>query len=417
MPADYTFQFLPETASGLRPADLVGRSLRPMLLELLAEERFLQMSGFWLRRNSDGVIDQLDLAFPWRPVAGSLSGLIALADHLGVGATYGWRDLPVRHVAFRIEPGPPVVTLYVSGPAGGPQPSDEAELQERAARGALRMGRWARELVLERVPAPVPRSGGAPGLLDEFYGGDLATWRHVLGSRLHYQHGLFDVAPASDLDVDAAVPGMDAALDRAVSELYPFIPARGRLYDIGCGWGSALEMWIRDLRCPSLGVTISRAQFRYAASRGLPVRWGDAEQTLPPGFFDCAVLLESFEHIAAKDWLLRVLRVFAGRLVMRVNCQDRSPPSAAFGGTMQMISSADLRALLEATGWRITHWGDRRAEAMPPVAVWNSLAGRSDLVADAHLSALRAWSRRVLNVPADWAAANPLIEVVAEPGR
>jgi hypothetical protein len=100
---------------------------------------------------------------------------------------------------------------------------------------------------------------------------------------------------------------------------------------------------------------------------------------------------------------------------MRVNCQDRSPPSAAFAGTMHMISSADLRVLLESTGWRITHWCDRRPEALPSVSFWHRRAARADLVRDEHLDALRTWSRRVLTAPAEWAAANPLIELVAEP--
>jgi Methionine biosynthesis protein MetW len=402
----YSFHFLPETASGLRPADLVARELRPMLALLLAEEQLRQCSGFWLRQDSAGVTDQLDLAFPWHPLAGSLAGLVSLAGRLGAGQAAGWRDLPVRHVALPVPPGPPVVTLYVSGPAAGPLPADETGLQDQARRGAARIGQWTRRCVLDRVPAQAPRP--ADPVLDRFYGGDLATWRHVLGPRLHYHHGLFE---------EALAPDMDAAVDRAVTELYPFVPAKGRLYDIGCGWGAALEMLIRDLRCPALGLTISRSQFRYAASRGLPVRWGDAERTLPPGFFDCAVLLESFEHIRAKRRLLQVLRIFAGRLVMRVNCQDRSPPSAAFAGTMHMISSADLRALLESTGWRITHWRDRRPEALPSVSFWSSRAARGDLVRDAHLDALRAWSRRVLTAPAEWAAANPLIEMVAEPAN
>jgi hypothetical protein len=402
----YTFHFLPETASGLRPADLVARELRPMLRLLLAEAPLRQCSGFWLREDGDGAIDQLDLALPWHPVAGSLVGLTALASYLGIATTTEWQDLPVRHVALRVGSGRPVVTLYVSGTAAGPVPPDESELQERARRGAAEHGERIRLHVLDRLPAQPP--GPADLRLDSFYGGDLATWRHVLGPRMHYHHGLFDQALA---------PEMDAALDRAVTELYPFMPAEGRVYDIGCGWGGPLAMWIRDLRCPSLGLTISRAQFRYGASLGLPVRWGDAERTLPPGSFDCAVLLESFEHIAAKRRLLMVLRMFAARLVMRVNCQDRSPPSARFAGTMHMISSADLRALLESTGWRITHWRDRRAEAMPSVACWNIRAGGADLVRDAHLDALRTWSARVLTAPAEWAAANPLIELVAEPGN
>ncbi|HLK02756.1 MAG TPA: methyltransferase domain-containing protein [Streptosporangiaceae bacterium] len=398
----YSFHFLPQTASGRRPARLVAPELRSMLRLLLADERLRQFSGFWLRQTA-GVTDELDLALPWHPAAGSLPGLTALADHLDIRTKAGWRDLPIRHVALRVASSTPAVTLYVRGPAGGPLPGSEDELRERATRGAAELGERVRLHVLDRLPAP-PR-GPATRRVGRFYGGDLATWRHVLGPRLHYHHGLFD---------DSLAPDMDAALDRAVTELYPFIPPAGRVYDIGCGWGGPLAMWIRDLRCPSLGLTVSRAQFRYAASVGLPVRWGDAERTLPPGRFDCAVLLESFEHIAAKRRLLQVLRMFAGRLVMRVNCQDRSPPSAAFGGTMHMISSVSLRELLESSGWRITHWRDRRAEALPSVSCWHSRAARPGLAGDPHLDALRAWSARVLRAPAEWAAANPLIEVVAE---
>lgn len=399
----YTFHFLPETASGLRPTRLVAPELRPMLRLLLADKRLRQCSGFWLRQTA-GVTDELDLAFPWHPRAGTLPGLTALARHLYIRTRDGWQYLPVRHVALRLTSSSPVVTMYVRGPAAGPLPASEDELRERATRGAAELGERVRLHVLDRVPAPPRRTGTRR--LSRFYGGDLTTWQQVLGPRLHYHHGLFD---------DAKAPDMDAALDRAVTELYPLIPAGGRVYDIGCGWGGPLAMWIRDLGCASLGLTISRAQFRYAAANGLPVRLGDAEQTLPPGQFDCAVLLESFEHIVAKLRLLQVLRMFAGRLVMRVNCQDRSPPSARFAGTMHLISAADLRELLESSGWRITHWRDRRAEAMPSVACWNRRASAPGLAPGPHLDALRAWSARVLRAPAEWAAANPLIELAAVP--
>jgi hypothetical protein len=99
-------------------------------------------------------------------------------------------------------------------------------------------------------------------------------------------------------------------------------------------------MWVRDLGCQALGLTISRDQFRHVAGTGLPVRLGDAELTTPPGYFDCAVLLESLEHIRDKVRLLTVLRLFCGRLVMRVNCQVTAPPGSVFAGTMHMISSA-----------------------------------------------------------------------------
>jgi hypothetical protein len=404
----YAFHFLPETPSGLRPVDLVDDLLRPGLELLLADDRLRQGSGFWLRTAPAGTIEQVDVAFPWHPPARSLPGLAALARSAGVVSDAGWGALPVRHVALPAGRRPPSVTLYACAPAGGPVLLSEARMQAHVRRGATAIGtaigRLTRRLSAAAVlPGPPAAAAG----LGEFYDGEVATWRRVLGQKLHYHNGLF-------CDGQGIAPGdMDTALDRAVTELYPLIPAGGRLYDIGCGWGGPLAMFIRDLRCPSLGITISRDQFRYAAGLGLPVRWGDAERTLPPGHFDCAVLLESFEHIKDKRRLLEVLALFAGRLVMRVNCQDASPRSTAFGGAMHMISSARLRTLLDAAGWRVIHWRDRRAASMPSAAAWHARARQPGLASDTHLRTLEAWSARVLAAPAEWAAANPLIEVAA----
>jgi hypothetical protein len=173
-------------------------------------------------------------------------------------------------------------------------------------------------------------------------------------------------------------------------------------------------MWTRDLGSPTLGLTISRAQFRHVAALGFEARWGDAERTLPPGRFDCAVLLESLSHVHDKERLLRVLRRFCERLVMRVNCQDAAPPGPAFGGTMRMISSARLAALLESAGWRVRHWRDRRPQAIPTVSVWHRRLRATPPTGDPHLETLRAWCARVSAAPGAWARDNPLIEVVAD---
>ncbi|MFP2928103.1 SAM-dependent methyltransferase [Pyxidicoccus sp. 3LG] len=408
----YTFHYLPETTPGLRPSHLVQDALRPAFERLLQEERLQQSSGFWLREGSDGQLEQVDLAFPWCPTAGTLEGLLDLATVLGAPAQDDsrWRELPIRHVALRVGSGAPQVTLYASASLEGPWPVSEAELQERVRQGAREFHQDVEEAVYQRLPA-LPRTGDGeePSGLDEFYGGELKTWRAVLGPEMHYHAGLFDKPGLDASDVE-----MDEALRRAVKELYPFIPSGGRIYDVGCGWGGPLAMLAREHGCRSLGLTISRTQFRYVAGLGLPVRWGDAEHTLPPGPFDCAILLESLSHIRDKERLLRVLRVFAKRLVMRVNCQDSSPASSAFGGTMHMISSARLRELLEGTGWRIQHWRDRRREALPSVAVWHRRIQSVPVSEDPHFETLRVWSERVMNAPEAWASHNPLIEVVAD---
>jgi hypothetical protein len=408
--SDYTFHFLPETPSGLRPLDLVAAHLRPALARLLADERLRQLSGFWLREGPCGRVEQVDLAFPWRPQAKTLRGLLDLAEMLSLPreASRDWRELSLRHVALRVGSDTPTVTLYASAPLNGSWPVGEGALQERVRRGARAFNQAVEESVFQRLP-PTPVVHAEQSGIENFYDGDVSDWRAVLGPKLHYHAGLFR---SHEVEPDDA--SMDEALERAVTELYPFIPARGRVYDIGCGWGGPLAMWIRDLGCPSLGLTISRDQFRYVSAAGLPVRWGDAERTLPPGRFDCAVLLESLSHIYDKERLLRVLRPFAARLVMRVNCQDGSPPGTSFGGTMHMISSARLRELLAASGWRIRHWRDRRREALPSVGVWHRRLQLLAPTGNRHLETLHAWCARVLATSESWAYHNPLIEVVAD---
>src|SRR5207302_1715075 len=147
---------------------------------------------------------------------------------------------------------------------------------------------------------------------------------------------------------------------------------------------------------------------------GLPVRWADMECTLPPGKFDCVLMLESLEHVIEKQRLLRVLRLFATRLVMRTNCQDRSAQKTAFADTMHMISSSRLRELLDETGWRVVHWRDRRREAISSIVVWDRRLHRLGPTSDPHIEVFRAWTSRVLANRDAWVEANPLMEVVAD---
>src|SRR5262249_17233301 len=109
-PSNYTFHFFPETTLGQRPLDRVDARLSPALARLLAHERLRQSSGFWLREGESGQIDQLDLAFPWYPVAGTLPGLIELAELIAapVGDPSSWNELAIRHVAVRIGSAAPV---------------------------------------------------------------------------------------------------------------------------------------------------------------------------------------------------------------------------------------------------------------------------------------------------------------------
>jgi hypothetical protein len=134
------------------------------------------------------------------------------------------------------------------------------------------------------------------------------------------------------------------------------------------------------------------------------------------GNFHAIVLLESLSHTRDKERLLKLLRLFTKRMVMRVNGQDSLPPGTTFGGSMHMISSTRLREMLEAAGWNIIHWRDRRCEAVPSVAVWHRRLRFLPPAGDRHLEVFRAWCERVMTFSQDWATHNPLIEVIAEHG-
>src|SRR5947209_2681288 len=80
----YVFHFMPETASGMLPLEFVCEELRPGFELLLEGPLLRQLSGFWLRYGEAGTVDQLDLALPWHPLAGSLKGLAELLRALDV---------------------------------------------------------------------------------------------------------------------------------------------------------------------------------------------------------------------------------------------------------------------------------------------------------------------------------------------
>ncbi len=410
-PSTYRFHFAPETPAGEHPAALVPAWARDSFAALADDPWVKRVSGFWLRHEADGRLEQVYVAFILHPPARELPALMTLADGFDLPPEERafLDDLPVRHVAVRgadVSDAEKAVTIYVSAPLDA-APASEAELQDAVSRAAREIGRGGSKLI--EPLQPLPEFDSERGMMDQFYSGDLGRWRTVLGEEMHYHHGLFDL-PCPEPD-DAA---MLVASHRAVAELYPFIAAGASVYDVGCGWGGPLGMLARERGCRALGITIARTQFRHVAAQGLPVRWGDAERTLPPGDFDCALLLESFEHMQDKLRLLRILRTFAKRLVMRVNCVDGVPPETGFGGTMPMVSSETLRRLIEDAGWQVIHWRNRRPETIPSAAVWARRLRALGPTDDFHLETLRALCVNVMECGDQWAEYSPLIEVVAQ---
>ncbi len=125
-------------------------------------------------------------------------------------------------------------------------------------------------------------------------------------------------------------------------------------------------------------------------------------------------MIESLCQVRDKIRLLKTLRLFSNKLIIRDQCQDIDSANFNFGSTMYMNSSMELREMLEQAGWKITHWRNQRAASMPSIQIWHQRLQTIQPGNDAHIETLRAFCAHVLSSPDEWAANNPLIEVVAE---
>ena len=290
----------------------------------------------------------------------------------------------------------------------GDWPSTLDDLKDKVSQQGDFISKSLKRNLFTRIPTESTQQNAGVG---KFYDTNrLDLWRQVLGPKMHYHFGLFDTSDAALLN-DADI---DAGFDRAVSDLYPFIGKGDRVYDIGCGWGGPARQLIRDVGCQIVGITASRTQFQYCSQQKLRVRHGDVENTLPPGYFDCMLLLESFSHVRDKLRLLKVLRLFGKKLVLRSHCQDVAPASVNFGGTMHMQPSSELREMVKQAGWSIIHWRNRREESTPSIEIWHNRLQNILPSDDVHLETFWHFCRRVLSTADEWAANNPLIELVAE---
>ncbi len=405
---EYFFHYLPATPEGHPPDSLVHPACASTVQALLEHPRLQSLSGFWLRQRA-GITRQVDLAYPWHPALAEFSAHLAgFCATLGVPTQWleRYAEHPIRHLAFSGSQSEPVLTVYFSAPIPTEDwPTSLVDLQTLVRIHSQQVQQTLQQNLFSRLP---PISFGPNQTIGEFYDtSNLETWQHVLGQEMHYHFGLFDLSTP-------LAPQPDTAFSTSVARLYPHIPHGSRVYDLGCGWGGPARQLIRDLGCQVEGITASQSQYQYCSKLGLLVRHGDMEANLPSGPFDVLLMLESLSHVRDKLRLLKILRLFGKRLILREHCQNASPPSINFGGTMYMDSSLELRNLLFAAGWKITRWRNRRAESMPSIQIWHQRLQTIPPGNDAHIETLRAFCAHVLAYPDEWAANNPLIEVVAE---
>ena len=424
----YEFHFLPATPAGKTPVELVNPIFADATQTLVQHERLRSMSGFWLRHRGDQVL-QMDLIYPWYPRVSEFdSTLRSLVT--AIGGSDAWittyADYPIRHIAFNGKDREPGFTLYFSAPMGmgskmGSKmgwPATLQTLKERVCDRSQKIQQHMEQTLFSKLPArttELAKTTDAQISVGKFYDTQrIDLWRRVLGHKMHYHFGLFEGLFEDCHRLPGEENVIDAAFDRAVSELYPFIAKGSRVYDIGCGWGGPALQLKAERGCQVEGITVSQTQAQYCTARGLQVRHGNVEETLPPGYFDCVLMMESLCHVQDKLRLLKRLRLFGKKLVIRAHCQDRHPTSRNFGGTMLMTSSPQLRSLVEQAGWTIVHWQNRRLESMPSVLVWQRRLQSIPPSDDRHLETLRDFCDRVVTQWDEWGESNPLIELVAE---
>ncbi len=104
--------------------------------------------------------------------------------------------------------------------------------------------------------------------LEAFYAHpDIATWKAVLGTELHYHFGFFPHGNES----------LQQACRLAVESLYRWLPQGNSVLDAGCGWGGPLNMLVNERGMRGSGVTISDLQASYCKSLGLRVEKANLE--------------------------------------------------------------------------------------------------------------------------------------------
>lgn len=194
--------------------------------------------------------------------------------------------------------------------------------------------------------------------LDQFY-------REVWGDHVH--HGLWLRGDESHAE--------------ATLQLVRHVAARGRVgrgtrvCDIGCGYGATARMLAADYGAEVTGVTVSPAQFQYAAAQPAPgvcVILDDwLHNTLEPARFDAAIAIESSEHMPDLGQFFRQasrVLVPGGRLVVcawlahpRASATERKlllEPACREGRMAQLGLFSEYRRLFEDAGFKVEHEED-----------------------------------------------------------
>ena len=152
-----------------------------------------------------------------------------------------------------------------------------------------------------------------------------------------------------------------------------WIPEGCRVLDLGCGEGSLLQALIRKKKIQAEGMELSPSGVEVCRSRGLPVRQGRIDETLPwaDDSFDYAICNVTLQMVMYPERLLgEMVRVARRQIVSFPNFGNlrnrwellvlgRMPRAMLFGnswwntGHIHQLSLKDFEELLPQVGLKI----------------------------------------------------------------
>jgi len=130
--------------------------------------------------------------------------------------------------------------------------------------------------------------------IDRSYSVSNDFFRLWLDENLHYTSAVYDDRHTT----------LEAAQERKVERLYEFaeITPDKRVLDIGCGWGSAIDV-ITRLGCrEAVGITLSDEQWKYCVEREIPNATfliQDYATYEPEEKFDALISIEMIDHLCS----------------------------------------------------------------------------------------------------------------------
>lgn len=213
--------------------------------------------------------------------------------------------------------------------------------------------------------------------LDRFY-------REIWGEHVH--HGLW--LTGRETGDQAVLQLVDLVAEQAM------IRPGDHVCDIGCGYGATARMLADDYKAEATGLTISPAQYRFAASKNpgsanpryLLMDW--LKNDFLPESFDAVIALESPEHIADKAAIFaeayRVLRP-GGRMVICVwlakeqasGLENRLllEPICREGRMPNMGTELDYKGFFERAGFKFDSFENlaRKVKKTWPICAWRFL--------------------------------------------